>query len=59
MKKITLHAAAVRNDGGYVDAGATLTIGDKHDEIDAARAKNLVDRHAAIAETAAKDTPGK
>lgn len=59
MKMITLHSPAMRNDGGYVDAGATLTIGDKHDQIDAARAKNLVDRHAAIAETTAKDSVGK
>jgi len=54
MKKITLYGAATRNDGGYVDAGTTLTIGDKADEISAERAKGLVDAATAVSETAAK-----
>lgn len=54
MKKITLHGPTVRNDGGYVDAGATLTIGEKGDEISSERASHLVDRGVALSETAAK-----
>lgn len=54
MKKITLHGPSVRNSGAYADAGTTLTIGDKADEIDAARAKQLVDDNIAVSETAAK-----
>ncbi|USI71620.1 hypothetical protein [Sphingomonas morindae] len=44
MNKILLHAATVRNDGRYVDAGETLVIGDAGDQIDASRADALVDR---------------
>jgi hypothetical protein len=54
MKKITLYGATVRNDGAYVDAGATLTLGDKADEIEAERAKALVDGGTAVSETVAK-----
>jgi hypothetical protein len=54
MKKITLYGPAVRNDGSYADSGATLTIGDKPEEIDADRAKALVDGFTAVSETAAK-----
>ncbi|WP_267396561.1 MULTISPECIES: hypothetical protein [unclassified Sphingomonas] len=54
MKKITLYSAAVRNDGSYADAGTTLTIGDKLDEISAERAKPLTDGLTAVSETAAK-----
>lgn len=54
MKKITLYGSSVRNDGSYVDAGATLTIGDKPDEISADRAKELTDSGRAVSETAAK-----
>ena len=54
MKKITLYGPTVRNDGGYVDSGTTLTIGDKDDEINAESAKELVDRLMAASETAAK-----
>ena len=54
MKKITLYSAASRNDGSYVDAGETLSIGDKAGEIDASRAKARVDANRAVSETAAK-----
>lgn len=54
MKKITLYGAATRNDGSYIDAGATLTIGDGADQIGTDRAKDLVDRSIAVSETAAK-----
>jgi hypothetical protein len=54
MKKITLHGPSVRNDGGYVDAGETLTIGDKAEEISADRAKAAVEAGTAVSETAAK-----
>lgn len=54
MKKITLHGPAARNDGSYADAGTTLTIGDKPEEIDGERAKALVDEGRAVSETAAK-----
>ncbi len=54
MKKITLYGPAVRNDGSYADSGVTLTIGDKADEVDAHRAKSLVDGSIAVSETAAK-----
>lgn len=54
MKKITLYGSSVRNDGSYVDAGTTLTIGDKADEISADRAKELTDGARAVSETAAK-----
>lgn len=48
MKKITLHGPAVRNDGSYVDAGETLTIGDGADEINSDRAADLVERGVAF-----------
>lgn len=54
MKKITLHSPAARNDGTYADAGETLTIGDKPDEIAADRAKDLTDGSRAVSETAGK-----
>jgi hypothetical protein len=54
MKKITLHGPTVRNDGSYADAGVTLTIGDKPEEISSDRAKGLVDIGIAVSETAAK-----
>ncbi|WP_010218853.1 hypothetical protein [Sphingomonas sp. PAMC 26621] len=53
MKKITLYGAAVRNDGGYVDAGATLEIGDNPEQISAECAKALVGIRVAVSETAA------
>lgn len=43
MNSITLHRASQRNDGEYVDAGATLAIGDAADQIDADRAQELAD----------------
>jgi len=54
MKKIVLHGPTVRNSGAYADAGTTLTIGDKADEIVAPRAKQLVDDNIAVSETSAK-----
>ena len=54
MKKITLYGPAVRNDGSYADSGITVSIGDKAEEIDAERAKSLVNGGIAVSETAAK-----
>lgn len=54
MKKITLYAASSRNNGDYVDAGETLTIGNGAEEITSERAKTLVDGNLAASETAAK-----
>jgi len=54
MKKITLHGPTVRNNGGYVDAGTTLTIGAAAAEISAERAKEMVDLGTAVSETAGK-----
>ncbi len=59
MKKITLHGPTVRNDQSYADAGTTLTIGDKPDEIAADRARELVDRGVALSETAAAKPEAK
>lgn len=50
MEKITLHSPAHRNNGEYVDAGETLTIGTEDDEISEERAKGLVDQHRAVAD---------
>ena len=54
MKKITLYSPGLSNDGSFVDAGTTLTIGDKPDEISADRAKERVDAGLAVSETAAR-----
>ncbi|HCB75394.1 MAG TPA: hypothetical protein DEP91_04355 [Sphingomonas bacterium] len=54
MKKITLYAPSVRNDASYVDAGETIDIGAKPDQIDADRARKLVEVGHAVSETAAK-----
>ena len=45
MNTITLHTAATRNDGSYADAGTTLVIGDKNEEISADRAQALADNY--------------
>jgi hypothetical protein len=54
MKKIHLYGPAVRNNRVYADAGVTLTVGDKPDEISAARAKKLLDSGEAVAEPVGK-----
>lgn len=54
MKKITLYAPSVRNDRSYAGAGETIEIGTKADQIDADRAKTLVDAGHGVSETAAK-----
>lgn len=48
MKQITLHGAAVRNSGAYVDAGETVDVGDKPDQIAADRAQELVRARGAV-----------
>lgn len=55
MKKITLHCATVRNDNTYADAGVTLAVGDKPDEITAVRAKDLVGAGTAVEASAKAD----
>lgn len=50
MKRIHLHGPTIRNDRSWVDAGATLTVGDKPGEISADRAQALVDGGTAIEE---------
>jgi hypothetical protein len=57
MKKILLHSATSRNDGSYVDAGATLTVGDAADQIEAERASDMVDRGCAEVEVAPVPVP--
>lgn len=53
MKTIVLASAALANDGGYRDAGTEMTVGDKPDQIDAARAKTLMERGFALSLAAA------
>lgn len=48
MKAIQLYTAAVDNGGNRRDAADTLTVGKGDDQIDAARAKDLVDRQQAV-----------
>lgn len=60
MKTITLHGPALRNNGQHVDAGATVAVGDKPNEINSFRAKKLVDGDRAIDSTpAAVSAPAK
>ncbi|UAK24351.1 hypothetical protein [Sphingomonas nostoxanthinifaciens] len=54
MKKLTLYSPSVRNDGSYVDAGATLEVGDAADQIDAARAQEFADSGRGASVTDAK-----
>lgn len=54
MKAIKLHTAAVDNGGTRRDAPDILTVGPDKDQIDAVRAKALVDRSAAIDATPAE-----
>jgi hypothetical protein len=54
MRKIVLYAAALLNGGNYIDAGATVEIGDGADQISADRAKELVDGGRAASVTAAR-----
>lgn len=53
MKTIVLASAALANDGGYRDAGSKMTVGKKPGEIDAERAKVLLDRGFALTAAAA------
>lgn len=48
MKKIQLNGPSVRNNGHYVDAGATVTVGSDPEQIESSRAKALVDTARAI-----------
>lgn len=43
MKRILLLGPACRNNGDFVDAGATVDVGDAGDAIAATRAQELVD----------------
>ena len=54
MKKITLNGPALRNNGDFADAGTELDVGGGKLEIDAKRAKELVDRGGATAGEAPK-----
>lgn len=54
MKKIHLHGPAVRNNRAYADAGVTLVVGDKPDEISADRAKKMLESGDAVLEAAGK-----
>lgn len=60
MKAIQLHTAAVDNSGARRDAPDVLTIGKEGDQIDAVRAKALVDNGGAVDATPAeKGKPGQ
>lgn len=52
MKKLHLHGPAARNDLTYLDAGSTIDIGNGKTQISEDRAKALVARGVAVAETA-------
>lgn len=48
MKSITLHTACASNAGTRIAAGADVTVGSQPDQIDAARAKALVEGGSAV-----------
>jgi hypothetical protein len=54
MKAIQLHTAAVDNSGARRDAPDVLIIGKEADQIDATRAKALVDSSGAVDATPAE-----
>jgi len=53
MKAIHLHGAATRNNGRFIDAGATVEVGDKPEQISSTRADDLVNSLRALGEKAA------
>jgi hypothetical protein len=59
MKAVRLHTAAVDNGGARRDAPEVLTVGKEADQIDAARAKDLVDRRAAVDASPVEKSPPK
>lgn len=60
MKAVQLHTAAVDNGGTRRDAPKVLTVGKEADQIDAVRAKALVDNGGAVDATPAeKAKPGQ
>lgn len=48
--RIQLYGPSVRNNGEYVDAGATIDVGTEAEQIDADRAQELLDQTRAIPE---------
>lgn len=59
MKKISLNGPAARNNGDFADAGDIVEVGGGKTQIDAERAKQLVDRGAAEVEPVSRPDRGE